>query len=99
VQRRPSGDVNAGFWEFPNWEVSADAEAAHLAKANLALGQAEPLCVIHHSVTRYRNRLEMFLFRVSRKPRLAKLHGEWVSLAKIDKFPLTAAHRKAAKRL
>ena len=99
VQRRPSGDVNAGFWEFPNWEVSADADAAHLAKANLALGQAELLCVIHHSVTRYRNRLEMFLLRVSRKPRLAKLHGEWVSLGKIDKFPLTAAHRKVAKRL
>ena len=73
VQRRPSGDVNAGFWEFPNWEVSADADAARLAKANLALGQAELFFVLTHSVTRYRNRLEMFLLRVSRKPRLANL--------------------------
>ncbi len=99
VQRRPSGDVNAGFWEFPNWEVSADADAARLAKANLALGQAELFFVLNHSVTRYRNRLEMFLLRVSRKPRLAKLHGEWVSLEEIDNFPLTAAHRKVAKHL
>ncbi len=99
LQRRPSGDVNAGFWEFPNWEVSADADAAQLAKANLALGQAELFCVLNHSVTRYRNRLEMFLLRVSGKPRLAKLHGEWLSLCEIDKLPLTAAHRKVAKRL
>jgi A/G-specific adenine glycosylase len=101
VQRRPSGAVNAGFWEFPNWEVDVDVEPAHLAKGNLSLGESklEPLCVINHSITRYRNRLEMFLLSVSRKPRLTKLHGEWASLRKIDKLPLTAAHRKVAKHL
>ena len=98
VQRRPSGDVNAGFWEFPNWEVSPDAESAALAKGNLSLGQAEPepLCVVNHSITRYRNRLEIFVIRPARKPRLAKLEGEWLPLAKLYEIPLTAAHRKVA---
>ncbi len=101
VQRRPSGVVNAGYWEFPNWEVAADAEPAALAKGNLSLGQAEPapLCVVNHSITRYRNRLEMFVIRPARKPRLAKLEGEWLPLAKLDEIPLTAAHRKVAGRL
>jgi len=98
VQRRASGDVNAGFWEFPNWEVSSDADAAHLAKANLALGQAEPLCTINHSITRYRNRLEMFVIAPTRKPPLANLTGEWLPVAKLAELPLTAAHRKAATR-
>ena len=101
VQRRPSGVVNAGYWEFPNWEVSVDAEPADLAKGKLSLGQAEsePLCVVNHSITRYRNRLEMFVIRAARKPRLAKLKGEWLPLAKLDELPLTSAHRKAATRL
>ena len=101
VQRRPSGVVNAGYWEFPNWEVAADAEPAALAKGNLSLGQAEPapLCVVNHSITRYRNRLEMFVIRPARKPRLAKLEGELLPLAKLDEIPLTAAHRKVAGRL
>ncbi|MBT5619512.1 MAG: A/G-specific adenine glycosylase [Verrucomicrobia bacterium] len=98
VQRRPSSEVNAGFWEFPNWEVDAAATAEQLAKANLALGQAEPLCVINHSITRYRNRLEIFVIALSRKPRLAKLNGKWLPVAQLAEIPLTAAHRKAANR-
>ena len=98
AQRRPSGVVNAGYWEFPNWEVDSDAEPAGLAKVRLSLGQAEPepLCVVNHSITRYRNRLEMFVIWLTRKPRLAKLEGEWFPLAKLSDLPLTAAHRKAA---
>ena len=101
VQRRPSGEVNAGFWEFPNWQADDPAmQPADLAKASLALGQAalEPLCTINHSITRYRNRLEMFAIAPSRKPRLAKLKGQWLPEAKLAELPLTAAHRKAATR-
>ena len=76
-------------------------QPADLAKASLALGQValEQLCTIDHSITRYRNRLEMFVIRPARKPRLAKLEGEWLPLAKLDEIPLTAAHRKVAGRL
>ena len=100
VQRRPSGEVNAGFWEFPNWEVDAAATADQLAKRELRLGQAElePLCTINHSITRYRNRLEMFVIEPARKPRLAKLNGEWIPLAKLDELPFTSSHHKAANQ-
>lgn len=101
VQRRSSGEVNAGFWEFPNWQADDPAmQPADLAKASLALGQAalEPFCTINHSITRYRNRLEMFVIAPSRKPRLAKLKGQWLPEAKLAELPLTAAHRKAATR-
>lgn len=99
VQRRPSGEVNAGFWEFPNWQVNdAELKPAALAKRELKLGQAkfQPLCNINHSITRYRNRLEMIVAEPKRKPRLAKLKGEWLPVAKLAELPLTAAHRKAS---
>ena len=46
VSRRPNSVVNAGFWEFPNWEVATKVEAVTIAEANLSLSQAElkPLC-------------------------------------------------------
>ena len=70
--------------------------AEQLAKANLALGQAalEPLCVINHSITRYRNRLEIFVIAPSRKPRLAKLNGKWLPVAKLAELPLTLPTEK-----
>ena len=91
--------MNAGFWEFPNWQVNdAELKPAALAKRELKLGQAkfQPLCNINHSITRYRNRLEMIVAEPKRKPRLAKLKGEWLPLAKLAELPLTAAHRKAS---
>ena len=53
------------------------------------------------SVWRKRGALLMvtFVIRPARKPRLARLEGEWLPLAKLDEIPLTAAHRKVAGRL
>ena len=101
VQRRPSGEVNSGFWEFPNWLVDdTQVQPADLASTKLALGQVEPesLCIINHSITCYRNRLEMFVILRTRKPLLAKLKGKWVSVANLGELPLTTAHRKAANQ-
>jgi len=101
VKRRPSGEVNSGFWEFPNWLVDdTQVQPADLASTKLALAQVdpEPLCTINHSITCYRNRLEMFVIFRTRKPLLAKLKGKWVPLANLDEIPLTTAHRKAANQ-
>jgi hypothetical protein len=32
------------------------------------------------------------------KPRLAKIKGKWITLAKLGELPFTAAHRKAANQ-
>jgi len=101
VKRRPSGEVNSGFWEFPNWLVNdTQIQPADLASTKLALGQVEPesLCTINHSITCYRNRLEMFVIFRTRKPLLAKLKGKWISVANLSEIPLTTAHRKAANQ-
>ncbi len=101
VKRRPSGEVNSGFWEFPNWLVDdTQVQPADLASTKLALAQVdpEPLCTINHSITCYRNRLEMFVILRTRKPLLAKLKGKWVSVANLGELPLTTAHRKAANQ-
>ena len=101
VSRRPNSVVNAGFWEFPNWEVATKVEAVTISEANLSLSQAElkPLCVINHSITRYRNRLEIFLIKASRKPHLANLSGKWLSESEVKELPLTSAHRKVLNKL
>jgi len=101
IRRRPRLGLNAGFWEFPNWEVDITAEATNIAEENLSLGQVEldPLCVINHSITRYRNRLEMFVIEPSEKPRFAKLNGQWVCESKLEGLPLTSAHRKVVDKL
>lgn len=101
VRRRPRSGVNAGFWEFPNWEMDAAVEAKHIAKANLSLSQEElsPLCVINHSITRYRNRLEIFVIEPREKPRLTKLNGQWICETKLEGLPLTSAHRKVVDKL
>ena len=101
IQRRPRLGVNAGFWEFPNWEVDTTAEAAHVAKVNLSLGlvDLDPLCIINHSITRYRNRLEMFVIESTEKPSLAKLNGQWISESKLEGLPLTSAHRKVVNKI
>jgi len=65
VRRRPEGVVNAGLWEFPNWEVQGLVEAAampELARRRLGLKVklVQPLCVIKHSITRYRITVDVY---------------------------------------
>ena len=68
VQQRPSGVVNAHLWEFPNVEVGArHCEPQHVIgefyKLRITAPRSEkltPLCIIKHSITRYRITLEAF---------------------------------------
>ena len=101
VRRRPSFGVNAGFWEFPNWEVNDATKATQVAKKKLSFGQADldPLCVVNHSITRYRNRLEMFVIESREKPDFEMLKGQWICESKLQGLPLTSAHRKVADKL
>ncbi|MCX6904829.1 MAG: A/G-specific adenine glycosylase [Verrucomicrobia bacterium] len=65
VRHRPEGVVNAGLWEFPNWEVQGLTEAAampELARRRLGLEvtSMQALCVIKHSITRYRITVDVY---------------------------------------
>ena len=101
LRRRSKDEVNAGFWEFPNWEVDCNANASYVAELNLSIEQVEmeQLCIINHSITRYRNKLEMYVIKVSQKSRLSNFNGQWFSESELQKLPLTSAHRKAVDQL
>ncbi|HVU08474.1 MAG TPA: A/G-specific adenine glycosylase [Verrucomicrobiae bacterium] len=97
VRQRPAGIVNAHLWEFPNFEINgAKVNAKEIFKSQFGFLPAEiqPLCVIKHSITRYRITVEAF--RVQLKGSPAKATGVWLSWGKFNSLAFTAAHKKLA---
>ena len=82
VRQRPAGVVNAHLWEFPNIEHG-------LEKAPMEIQEAQPLCRIRHSITRYRILLEAYRAKAG-----DELPGEWKTVTQLHRLPFTSAHRK-----
>lgn len=101
VRQRPAGGVNAGFWEFPNRELSPEDDPAQAVGTWLQLSTEAfvPLRPVTHSVTRYRIRLEVFRATVKRLPTNCSPAGEWQDRAGLELLALTAAHRRIARQL
>ena len=113
VRQRPAGIVNAHLWEFPNVEcVKGEADAKQIFKTMFGVKPPgiRPLCIVKHSITRYRITLEAFHVsfegRSSTTPKISGTRGAspseigiWLSPAKLDLLALTSAHRKIWKRL
>lgn len=108
VRQRPDGIVNAFLWEFPNVEREPRPrknrarshsnnelmQATALARGmGLKIGDCEPLCVIKHTITRYRITLEAYAAKS-----LGRLGGTtpgvWRSPAELEALPFTSAHGK-----
>ena len=85
VRRRPPGVVNAGFWEFPNYEVGISEAAPFVITG------PQPFFRVRHSITRYRILLEAFEASLSAP---AKAAGLWKTRGEMKKLPFTSAHRK-----
>jgi len=81
LRQRPPGVVNASFWELPNEEVFENSTS-------------QPLCIIKHSITRYRMSLEL---HPARRP--AKGSGKWFKASDLTGLPIVSAHRKALARI
>jgi A/G-specific adenine glycosylase len=113
VRQRPAGVVNAHLWEFPNVETTngkSDLELAAKDIFGIAPVRIEPLCVVKHSITRYRITLDAF--RVSsggtsstsphsektksgtRETRPSEKAGVWKTPAQMQSLAFTSAHRK-----
>ena len=102
VRQRPAGVVNAHLWEFPNAEVTtASPPLRKTARMilNAAPVRLQPLCVIKHTITRYRITLEAyradFKQRVMDRPK----HEQWLTLPEINALPFASAHRKIVRVL
>ena len=100
-QRRGEG-VNRGLWEFPNTERTAkDPAGAGWLKAELGLDLASLrlLVEVKHSITTNRISLQAYMAEVPHKFRAPAASVQWVSAAKLDDLPFTAAHRKIVDRI
>lgn len=93
VRQRPAEAVNGGFWEFPNYEPDAEEPPSLPPHENAA-----PLCVVKHSITRYRITVEAVYARTRRATRTPK-NTTWATLAELDQLALTSAHRKILGKL
>ncbi len=93
VRQRPAEAVNGGFWEFPNFEPDSEAPPALPPHEN-----ATPLCVVRHSITRYRITVKAVYAKTRRATRTPK-NTTWATLAELNRLALTSAHRKILGRL
>jgi A/G-specific adenine glycosylase len=100
VRQRPAGEVNGHLWEFPSIEVTGDHRSPPPLPAGLRMLEAKPLCVVKHSITRYRMTTEAWRAAVEGTSHAGSiLHGEWRTSAQLHKLAFTSAHRRIVSRL
>jgi len=103
VRQRPAQVVNAHLWEFPNVEVGVRlcepqefwAEFAALPANDPRSENLERLCIVKHSITRYRITLEAFFVQLKNAP--AENGGIWQTSARLKNLAFTSAHRKVLR--
>ena len=104
VRQRPEGVVNAHLWEFPNIELNGEP-LNPVASARGIFGftpkNVKPLCIIKHSITRYRITVEAFHAAAPANPsRLkAELQTQWLPISELHKLSFPSAHKKILKAL
>jgi len=97
VRQRPAGVVNAHLWEFPNQETTdhnPDPAVVFQTELGVKPTGIKSLCVVKHSITRYRMTLTSYMATVARRP--AKPPGKWVKLDQLPGLAFTAAHKRLA---
>jgi A/G-specific adenine glycosylase len=96
------GDLFSHMWQFPALETTGmDACAAlsrHLREkfGVVANGNLTPLAIARHAVTFRNIRLEPYLVRVARLPRVKGAHIHVLVLNEIDRLSISNATRKIA---
>lgn len=92
VRKRAPGEVNGGLWEFPNVEVTPEADAAERARL---LG-LEKVKTIKHTITRNRITLHAFSGAAhGNAKRLAReFQAEWHPVVRLHEFPFSSAHAR-----
>src|SRR4051812_32509880 len=98
IRRRPSGQVNAGFWEFPNFEAAKRKSAAEQIAAFLQRdsGRLALWHTLKHSITTNRITLKTYRLQVNGEARQLKdaLGCDWHPISKLENLPFTGAHSK-----
>ena len=105
VRQRPAGEINGGFWEFPELDVTGTSVTAPAAAAQwtgIGAEHFESLRTLKHSITRYRIQLEVVRTRLTRRPKSFpgdSVGGiQWLTIGELESRPFTGAHRKLVER-
>ena len=109
LAQRPSQGLLGGMWEFPNGRVNGDP-AAELPKVikmgyNLKLRvkrvpsarKREPLGIVEHGYSHFSVTVHVFPCELLGMPRETNL--KWVSLNKLDEYPMGKIDRQIAKMI
>jgi A/G-specific adenine glycosylase len=102
VRQRAANGVNAHLWEFPNVEVGLeDTDVGRAARKALGLTPKtlQPLCVIKHSITRYRITLEVFQAVGYPVGRISRARGQWLAEKELSRRAFASAHKRILRRL
>ncbi|MCC6500586.1 MAG: A/G-specific adenine glycosylase [Anaerolineales bacterium] len=104
LAKRPSRGLLAGMWEFPNARVAGEAagEAASAVGAAYRLTLrakrgVHPLTTVEHAYSHFRVTVYAFRCEVSSKEMNGNL--KWVSLKKLDEYPMGKVDRQIANKL
>ncbi len=96
VRQRPESEVNGGFWEFPNIEVTdKNTPAGQSAQSLFAFipGTIKSLGQIQHTITRYRITQCVFTSAIDSIALVESMAGRWCNRKELEKLPFVSAQR------
>lgn len=101
LRQRPGRGINAGFWEFPEWDVPDDGAAAEVLVEKLGVRKSEltPMKSVRHSITRHRIQLEVYRIQAKGGIESKSPDTRWITRARLAALPLPAAHRKIVRQM
>ena len=101
VRQRPPGGVNEQLWEFPNFELLNGSDLNRTIKRTWGIAPAslQPLCMIKHSITRYRITLQAFRAQLKMPPGKTRQLGRWLTRTELEQLAFASAHKKILARL
>jgi len=94
VRRRPAGGINAGLWEFPNFEAPAKAGNIARLAAPFKIAGGGAFFRVRHTITRYRMLLQAFPAELPDGAEADLAVGKWKSAAELQRLAFPSAHRK-----
>ncbi len=101
ITQRPPEGLLGGLWEFPNWKVDSKTNPGkQLAKwiageMGLRVRTEGPAVLLSQTFSHFK--LTLHVYRCKAEGR--NTAGRWVSLTRLNDFPMSRLHRKIAETL